>query len=132
VLFVVWLVLYSGRPTVGALVDLLPGHEGLFLHRFSGMVELFAIMLVGTGGAALWKLLEVERSSARFALALVATLIVFVPVFAERGSFYDQNASWMKATTAALDSDRDLQAVFAVLKRQPPGRVYAGTMQNWG
>jgi hypothetical protein len=132
VLFVLWLVLYFGRPTLGALVDLLPGHDGLFLHRFSGMVDVFAIMLIGTGGAWLWERLAAQRSSTRLAVAVVATFIGLAPAFAERWSFYEQNASSMRATTAALESDRDLQSVLAVLKRQAPGRVYAGTLQNWG
>ena len=39
-LFVVWLVVYFGRPTLGSLVDLMPMHDGLLLHRFSGAVDL--------------------------------------------------------------------------------------------
>ncbi|MDP9247038.1 MAG: hypothetical protein M3O95_02965, partial [Candidatus Dormibacteraeota bacterium] len=54
--FVAWLVLYFGRPTLGPLFDLLPIPNGLLLHRFIGSMEVFAIMLVGLGGALVWRL----------------------------------------------------------------------------
>ena len=55
-LFVVWLVLYFGRPTLGSLVDLLPLHETLYIHRFVGGVHLAGIVLIGLGAGWLWEL----------------------------------------------------------------------------
>ena len=51
VLFGIWLVLYFGRPSVAFLVDLLPLHDALLLHRFVGSVDIAAIILMGIGGA---------------------------------------------------------------------------------
>lgn len=131
-LFVLWLVLYFGRPTLGGLVDLLPLHDSLFLHRFVGAVDMFAIVLMGLGGAWLWELARASSSRGRLAVAAVAALILFVPALAERWSYYAQNADWMRQTAAALDADPDARTILAALSRQPPGRVYAGLRSNWG
>ena len=56
--FRVWLVAYFGRPTLGPIVDLLPMHDGLLLHRFIGAVTLAAILLMGIGGAVIWQRLR--------------------------------------------------------------------------
>src|SRR5206468_555522 len=80
--------------------DLLPLHEGLLFHRFIGGVDLFAILLIGAGGAYLWELARAEVSPRRFAAVAAATAIVFVPVLAERWSYYSDNATWMRITQA--------------------------------
>jgi hypothetical protein len=132
VLFLLWLVLYSGRPTLGPLADLLPLHEGLLLHRFIGGVDLFAILLIGAGGAYLWEVARAEISPRRFAAVAAATAIVFVPVLGERWSYYGDNAKWMRTTQAAVDTDTDAKIVLVALAAQPPGRAYAGLRNNWG
>src|SRR5438552_2875802 len=132
VLFVVWLVLYFGRPTLGPLADLLPLHEGLLFHRFIGGVDLFAILLIGAGGAYLWELARAEVSPRRFAAVAAATAIVFVPVLAERWSYYSDNATWMRITQAAIGADADAKTVLSALAGQAGGRAYAGLRSNWG
>ena len=49
--FLASLVLYSGRPTFGLLIDRLPGQETLFLHRMIIGVHLGGIWLAGIGVA---------------------------------------------------------------------------------
>src|SRR5438105_2685873 len=132
VLFVLWLVLYFGRPTLGPLADLLPLHEGLLFHRFIGGVDLFAILLIGAGGAYLWEVARAEVSPRRFAAVAVATAIVFVPVLAERWSYYGDNAAWMRITQTAIDADADAKTVLSALPGQSAGRAYAGLRSNWG
>jgi hypothetical protein len=131
-LFVLWLVLYFGRPTLGPIADLLPLHEGLLFHRFIGGVDLFAILLIGSGGAYLWTLARAELSPRRLAAVATATAIVFVPVLAERWTYYAENATWMRITQAAIAADTDARTVLDALAAQPPGRVYAGMRTNWG
>src|SRR5256886_9968353 len=75
VLFVLWLVLYFGRPTLGPLAALLPLHEGLLFHRFFGGVGLFAILLIGAGGADLWELARFRVSPRRLAAVAAATVL---------------------------------------------------------
>lgn len=131
-LFGLWLVLYFGRPTLGGLIDLLPLHDGLFLHRLVGAVDIFVILLMGIGGAWLWDLLRASASRGRLAAIGAASLLLFVPALGERWSFYAQNAEWMRQTQAALDADADARTILAALGRQPQGRVYAGLRSNWG
>ena len=131
-LFALWLVLYFGRPTLGALVDLLPLHDGLFLHRFVGAVDMFAIVLMGLGGAWLWDLLRATSSTRRLVAIGGASLLLLAPALGERWSYYAQNADWMRQTQAALDVDADARTILAELARQPRGRVYAGLRSNWG
>jgi len=132
ILFALWLVLYFGRPTVGGVIDLLPLHDGLLLHRFVGGVDVFAILLMGLGGAWLWELARASSSRGRLALVAAASLLVLTPAVAERWSYYAQNADWMRQTQAALDADADARAVLAAVSQQPRGRVYAGLRSNWG
>lgn len=143
-LFVVWLVLYFGRPTLGVLVSLFPMHDGLLLHRFIGSVELFAIVLIGIGAAWAYERTtsgrvpsfvarRLERApslklsaSTKVALAGVVALLVLAPAIAERASFYSANTTWMRQTQAAIDSDLDARTILSSLRTRPPGRVFAG------
>lgn len=131
-LFALWLVLYFGRPTLGPLVDLLPLSDGLFLHRLVGGVDIFAILLIGIGGAWLWEIARASASRARLVAVGAASLLLFAPALAERWSYYAQNAAWMRDTQAALDADADARTILAALGAQPQGRVYAGLRSNWG
>ena len=131
-LFGLWLVLYFGRPTLGPLIDLLPLHDSLILHRLVGGVDTFAIVLMGIGGAWLWGLAAMSTSRRRLIFVGIASLVFFAPAIAERWSYYAQNTEWMHETQAALDGDADARTILGALGRQPQGRVYAGLRSNWG
>lgn len=144
-LFVVWMALYFGRPTWGSLADLLPLHEGLFMHRFIGGVHLAAILLIGLGGEFLWRhlprlvhaarRLPVLRALPRYSGAIAAGLVLLAllaPALAERRDYYGLNEQWMERTETALDADADARAVLDTLAQQPPGRTYAGLREGWG
>jgi len=131
-LFVVWLVLFFGRGTLGPLASLLPLEETLLFHRFIGGVHIAAIMLIGVGGSAVFALLRAERSHARTALAAAAIAILLVPAIKERLDFENLNSLWMRQTKAAIDVDTDMAAIVAALRELPAGRVYAGLRSNWG
>jgi hypothetical protein len=125
-LFLVWLVLYFGKPTLGGLVSLLPMHDGLLLHRFIGSVELFALVLVGIGAAWAFERANATSSALRFALAGAAALALLAPAMAERATFYSFNTTWMRQTLAAIDADADAGTILTSLEAQPAGRVFAG------
>jgi hypothetical protein len=131
-LFVLWLVLYFGRPTLGVLADLLPMSDGLFLHRFVGGVDIFAILLMGIGGAWIWDVLRATSSRGRLVAVGAASLLLFAPAMLERWSYYAQNAMWMRQTMSALEADADARTILAAIEQQPHGRVYAGMRANWG
>ncbi len=143
VLFVVWLVLYFGRPTLDGLVSLFPMHDGLLLHRFIGSFELFAIVVIGIGAAWAYERASSSLPSSirnrlrlgpsrglspalRVALAGAVALLMLAPAMAERASFYASNTSWMRQTQAAIDSDLDARTILSSLRTRPPGRVFAG------
>src|SRR5258706_436196 len=131
VLFVTWLVLYFGRPTLDGLVSLFPMHDGLLLHRFSGSVELLAIVLIGIGAAWAYELLTSAfpqslrvSPSLRVVLAGVVALLLLAPAMAERASFYASNAPWIRQPQAAIDSDVDARTILSSLRTRAPGRVF--------
>jgi hypothetical protein len=131
-LFVVWLILYFGRPTLGALVDLLPLHETLFIHRFIGGVHLAGIVLIGLGAAWLWELAARSwRPWVPAALAIAAAVLLWSPV-QERAAFYLQNLDWMQQTSAAIDGDADAQMMIDTVRALPAGRTFAGLRTDYG
>ena len=126
VLFVVWLLLYFGRPTWGRLIDILPLHEGLLLHRFSGGVHLAAILLIGLGADWLWRQVVLLPRRWRAAAVGVLVLVLLVPALQERHRYYATNTNLMERSRRAVESDADARAVLAKLRDLPPGRTHAG------
>jgi hypothetical protein len=131
-LFAVWLVLYFGRPALGPIASLLPLQETLLFHRFIGGVHIAAIMLIGVGGAAIFRVLRADASRVRLALATAAIGLVLVPAVKERYDFAGLNTLWMRQTEDAIVADTEMATLVAALRDLPPGRVYAGLRSNWG
>ena len=131
-LFLVWLVLYFGRPTLGRLYDLMPLANTLLIHRFSGAVHLFGIMLIGIGADALW---QVARRWWRpwlpYAAAAVA-VVALLPAIAERASFYDQGLQWMRVTQQDIAADADARTIIETIRALPRGRTFAGLRTDYG
>jgi hypothetical protein len=138
--FLFWLVLYFGRPTLGPLYDILPLPNGLLLHRFIGGLEIFAIMLIGLGGALIWRLVhrigatsqEWVRDKWRPAVAAGVVLLILTPALAERASFYAANTTFMTTANTAMSADSGLTAIIQTLRSVAPGRVYSGLREDWG
>jgi len=68
------------------------------------------------------------------AAPVVVTLALFYPMVRERGQFLEMNATRLRATVKALESDRQsLDALVAAVKRRG-GRAFAGlaTANSWG
>lgn len=128
----VLLALYFGRPTFGALIDLLPMHEGLLLHRFVGGFDLAAIPLIGVGGGFVFDQLSRRIPTRSATLAGAVLLLLLAPALRERWTFYADNTSWLRQTAAALSADVDAKAVLDHIAASKPGRAYAGLRANWG
>ncbi len=131
VLSTVWLLLYFGRPTWGGLLNVLPMHDGLLIHRFLGSVDLAAMLLVAVAGGATWSLLRmhVRWPAPMFGIALI---VVALPAFAERATFNTLNTDLMAHTAAVLDADTGARDVLSTLRQLPPGRTFAGLRTDWG
>jgi Gpi18-like mannosyltransferase len=130
-LFAVWLVLWSGRTSLGALADLLPFSHGLHVHRFVGGVDVAAVLLIGLGAALVWRLARADERPRRAVIAGAAFALLLVPAVLERADDYYWNTTWMTQTRDAIARDTDLAAVIDVLGDLPPGRVYAGLNDDW-
>ena len=130
-LFAVWLVLWSGRTSLGALADLLPFSHGLHVHRFVGGVDVASILLIGLGAALLWRLARADERPRRALLAGALFAALLVPAVLERADYYGWNTTWMTQTRDAISGDTDLAAVVDLLRDLPPGRVYAGLNDDW-
>lgn len=130
-LFWVWVLLYSGRPTLGPLADLLPLGSSLLFHRFIGGVHLFAVILIGMAGGTFWAFLRTRPLPVRLA-AVPLLACALVPALAERATYYEQDRQWMVQTAGAIDADRDAAAALAVVADLPGTRAYAGLRSNWG
>ncbi len=132
ILFTVWLALFFGRPTWGAMANLLPMHERLHFHRFIGGVHLAAILLMGLGGEWVWRQLAPVPERWRDAIAGLVFLVLLVPAMRERQQVYALNTQWMERTRQALDTDEDARAILSTLATLPPGRTSAGRRDSWG
>jgi len=131
-LFAVWLMLLFGPLTWKNLADLLPLHHRLLFHRFTGGVDLGAILLVGLGGEWLLSRFHWLREPWRTLPPVLLLALLMLPALLERRDYYKVNTLWMEQARGALAADKDLPIVLAALHGLPPGRTYAGLRSNWG
>lgn len=142
VLFALSLLLFFGRPTLGPLLDLLPGSHELFLHRYIIGVHLAGIALAGIGAAWLGRVLfEAARAtvlSRRESRVLVGALTIVLlavlsPAFVERHSYTAQDPRWIEKQRASDATDgRDYAALVNLAHSYGSGRIYSGLRSNWG
>jgi Gpi18-like mannosyltransferase len=126
----VWVVLWSGRTSLGAVADLLPFSHGLHVHRFVGGVDVAAVLLIGLAGAAVWQLARADASPRRAMATGALMLALLVPAMAERADYYGWNTTWMSQTRDAITRDQDIETLVEAFIDLPPGRVYAGMNNN--
>ncbi|HXW84926.1 MAG TPA: hypothetical protein VEJ86_11010, partial [Candidatus Binataceae bacterium] len=130
-LFVVWMSLFFGRATFGRLADLLPLSQRVLFHRFSGGVDFAAILAIGLGAEWIWDRLYWLSTRPRTIIVTALLIVFLVPALAERWSFYGENRSWMQSSYQALQADSAFPRVLGIIRSLPPGRVYAGTRNDW-
>jgi len=143
VLLGISLLMYFGRPTLGPVLDLLPGSQELFLHRYIIGVHLAGIVLAGVGTAWLGRVAFDAARTRAFphvrAEALVAALVVMLvvalsPAWRERAAYASEDGRLVDEQRAADASDgRDLDSLLEAAASSAPGRVYSGsTFTPWG
>lgn len=130
-LFALWLVLWSGRTSLGALADLLPLGEGMHVHRFVGGVDVAAVLLIGLGAALVWRVVGAEADARRAVAAGVLFVVLLAPAMWERAGYYGLNTQWMTETRDATLARGDTEALVATIASLPPARVYAGLNNAW-
>jgi hypothetical protein len=140
-LFVVSLLLFFGRPTLGPLLNLLPGTKDMFLRRYIMGVHLAGILMAGVGLAwmgrvaltAGWRFVPRLRPAAAVAVLVAALVGILAPAWIERADYEALGAGWM-AQQRRLDAT-DGAALEALVRRAQElggGRIYAGLRSNWG
>lgn len=133
------LLLFFGRPTLGFVIDLLPGGSDLFLRRYVTGVHLAGIYLAGIGGA--WvgaKAMQLVRARVAwlkpaFAAAALGILLAaaVAPAAAERYSYERTGAGWISDQRAAQSTEgEDFASLVATARATAPGRIYSGMRAN--
>jgi hypothetical protein len=132
-------LLFFGRPTLGPILDLLPGSSDLMFHRFIIGVHLSGLALAAVGAVAIVRTgpryLERIRLDRRVALTIPYLIVglALVPAIRERAAYAGQNGRWIAEQQVPDSSDgADVAALVAEAKAHGPGRVYAGLRNNWG
>jgi hypothetical protein len=142
--WVVSLLLYFGRPTLGFLLDRLPGSKDLLFQRFIAGVHLTGIFLAAVGVVALarWSLALARRWApddvahasglpwvpVTLAVgAAVVLLAVLTPAWSEVRT-YDDNNSWWIHYQRQVDANQgaQLSALLSLATARGGGRIYAG------
>ena len=135
------LVLYFGRPTLGPLLNILPGSSDLPLHRYINGVHLAGLMLAGVGAlwlaglllAALRRALPRLQATAAAAGIAVAGVALLYPAWSQVASYNANGADLMSVQQQADATDgADLAVLINQVKAAGDGRAYAGTKANWG
>ena len=141
-LFLVSLVLFFGRPTLGPVLRLLPGSGDLFLRRFVFGVHLAGLYLAGFGAVTLGRIARDQlrrfralraRPVAIAALGVAGVLLFLAPGFIERTAWASQGAEWIgEQAVADEQGGADVAALVDIARARGPGRFYAGMRSNWG
>ena len=139
-LFLLWMLLYFGRPTWGGLADLLPMSRDIHMNRFIGGVHLGGIFLIAVALAVplRWAISKTNIWSGWYvAAALTLTMLVLLPVYSERASYLGGNGIGLRESRHGMAEEaEEFSALLQELKQLPPGRVYAGqklpsVRRNW-
>jgi Gpi18-like mannosyltransferase len=139
--FTLSLLLFFGRPTLGPVLDVLPGFGDVQIHRFIMGVHLAGIFLAGVGLA--WCVSTAYRAARRLApqryatatgtAAVVLGIGLLAPAWTERASYDRHGAELIRVQRASDATDgRKLDRLVAMVKARGDGRVYAGLRANWG
>jgi hypothetical protein len=135
------LVLFSGRPTFGFVLNLLPGSSDLLLHRYIMGVQLAGLVLAGVGLA--WMGETVLAIARRWmprvrpvpiaAGLMAAAVLITLPAWFDRAVYASSDAA---SLTVQVESDQTDGAALDVLlndiRARGGGRTYAGLPGNWG
>lgn len=150
VAWVLSLLLYFGRPTLGFVLDRLPGSRDLLFQRFIAGVHLAGLFLAAVGAVTLVQLAVtgarrlardpvVALRRHRFAgalggaLAVVVVVAVLAPAWTQVRTYDAYNDYWI-AYQQHVDATQgaEVDALLSLAAQRGGGRVYAGMPSNWG
>ena len=130
------LAVFAGRPTWGAVLDLLPASADLPLHRFIVPVHLIGLLLAGVGMGWLWRRMGWRRTPARALGACLGTAMVLALPASAAWQRATENQSWHRTAAEAFEVEGPtLGAAMAELRSAEasrPGRAYGGASWDGG
>jgi Bacterial membrane protein YfhO len=150
--WVLSLLLFFGRPTLGPLINLLPGNQSLLLQRYIMGVHLAGLVLAGVGAVATATFVYREiaqrapdflSASRRFLLEsspwlrapLIVALIValLTPAWTQISRYDASSAAWITYQRGVAPSQgAQMNALISLAESLGGGRIYAGMPSNWG
>jgi hypothetical protein len=140
-LWAVYLVAFFGRPTLGPVIDLIPGSRDLFMRRFVCGVDLASLLLVGVGAVELTRLATrlTHRVVPRVdAIAVTATAVLvgiaaLAPAWTQVASYAARDAKDINVQSGYdATQGAEIGSLLRVAEARGGGRVYAGLLSNWG
>ena len=146
------LILFFGRPTLGPLLSLLPGSQNLLLQRYIMGVHLAGLVLAGVGAVAtavfLYRLALVRAQSLversrhfllgaspwlRTPLIIAVVVAILTPAWTQLSTYDGRSAAWISyQRDVAPTQGADVNALVALAHARGGGRIYAGMPSNWG
>ena len=137
---VVSLLLYFGRPTLGPVIDVLPAHDDLFLHRMIVGVHLAGILLAGVGIAFLGQVAfdGIRRVVQSVPLPILgvagvaAVVVLLAPAWTQIRTYDDLDQTWIERQRAIEKTDGADFASLVAMVTPTNDRIYAGGRTNWG
>lgn len=149
-MFVVSLLLFFGRPTLGFILDRLPGNRDLLFQRFLAGVQFAGILLAALGVVFLFQLgargvralrdapvRAPKRPLRAMVLGSVVSIAVLVgvlsPAWNQIRTYGAENSAWI-ALQRNVDTTQgaDLSALLDIAADRGGGRIYAGLPSNYG
>jgi hypothetical protein len=148
--WVLSLLLYFGRPTLGPVLNLLPGNGNLLFPRYIMGVQLSGLFLAGIALVSLARQAEiivrrvanviVNRLSAkplivaiRAPIAILVLVAVLTPAWMQIASYDSASATWIHIQQSADETQGvQLNELIAIAQGRGGGRIYAGLPTNWG
>ena len=148
--WVLSLLLFFGRPTLGPVLNRLPGNSSLLFPRYIMGVQLAGLFLAGIAVFSIARLAEilarrvanafVDRMTAqswlvaiRAPIAILVLVAVLTPAWSEIASYDAASATWIHYQQAADETQgAEVNQLVAAAQEGGGGRIYAGLPTNWG
>ncbi len=129
--FVLWVVLFFGRASLGSLIDLLPMSSGIHMSRFISGVQIFGLILAGLGLSTLIRWISKLRWVWALAAGGLLVVVMAIPV-SKRITFICQSDFWAISAKQGYDAALGFRDVVQHLEASSQARIHAGFPKTWG
>jgi len=142
--WVLSLLLFFGRPTLGPILNRLPGNGSLLFPRYIMGVQLAGLFLAGIAVFGIARLAEIvarriatafvnRMKAQRWLVAIRAPVAILVVVAALTPAYDQASATWIHYQQSADETQgAQVNQLVATAEEGGGGRIYAGLPTNWG